>query len=81
MTVRTTLSLDKDVYETALHLSHASGRRLGRVVSELARRGLTAAAPPLRRSRHSRFPVVPVPPGTPMIPASRVEAFLDEETD
>jgi len=76
--MRTTLTLDRDVYEAALHLSRASGRRLGKVLSELARRGLTPPAPPPRRSRR-RFPAFDVPASAPIIPASRVQEYLDEE--
>jgi len=76
--VRTTVTLDEDVYEAASHLSRVSGRRLGKVLSELARRGLSGAkATPSRRGR--RFPAFDVPPGTPIIAASRVQEFLDEE--
>lgn len=76
--VRTTLTLDDDVYQAALHLARASGRRLGAVVSELVRRGLARAEPPPRR-RKRRFPVFEVPADAPMIPAARVQEFLDEE--
>lgn len=36
--VRTTVTLDDDVYEAAMHLSLTSGERLGKVLSMLARR-------------------------------------------
>jgi len=49
------------------------------VVSELARRGLRQETPRVRRAHAFSFPVVEVPPGAPIIPASRVERFLDEE--
>ena len=75
--MRTTVTLDQDVYEAALHLSRVSGRRLGQVLSELAREGLAAARPPLKRRR--RFPVVDVPANAPVIPASRVQKVIDEE--
>jgi hypothetical protein len=76
--VRTTVTLDPDVYEAALHLSRLSGRRLGKVLSELARWGL---APQLRGSarKKGRFPVVDLPPNPPIIPASRVQQVIDEE--
>lgn len=76
--MRTTVSLDQDVYEAALHLSRVSGRRLGKVLSEIARRGLTGThSAPTKRSR--RFPTFEVPPGAPIIAASRVQEFLDDE--
>jgi len=76
--MRTTVSLDQDVYEAALHLARVSGRRLGKVLSELARRGLARQAPPAR-GRRGRFPTFQVPANAPLIPASRVQGFVDEE--
>jgi hypothetical protein len=75
--MRTTVTLDKDVYEAAMHLSRATGRRLGKVLSELARRGLKSrAALPQKKSR---FPVFDVPSDAPVIPATRIQEILDEE--
>jgi hypothetical protein len=39
--VRTTLDLDEDVLQAAKELAAAQGKTAGKVVSELARRGLT----------------------------------------
>jgi hypothetical protein len=76
--MRTTVSLDHDVYEAAMHLSRVSGERLGRVLSDLARRGLMQNSPaPVKGKR--RFPVFAVPAGAPVIPASRVQRVIDEE--
>jgi len=76
--VRTTLTLDDDIYEAAVHLSRTSGERLGKVLSTLARRGLKPAVPPARRSTR-RFPVFHVPANAPVIPASRIQRVIDEE--
>ena len=76
--VRTTVTLDRDVYEATRHLSRVSGRRLGKVLSELARRGLTREAPSPRKGK-KRFPTFQVPLDAPVIPASRVQEVLDEE--
>jgi hypothetical protein len=76
--MRTTVTLDDDVYEAALHLSRASGERLGSVLSTLARRGLSGSAPSPKRSKR-RFPTFDVPPGAPIIPASRIQRYIDEE--
>lgn len=76
--MRTTLTLDADVYAAAVHLARASGRRLGAVVSELARRGLKPAESPRARGR-KRFATFTVSPDAPIIPASRVQKYLDEE--
>ena len=77
-TVRTTVTLDDDVYEAAMHLSRVSGDRLGRVLSTLARRGLKPADLPARRSKR-RFPVFDVPANAPLIAASRIQRVIDEE--
>lgn len=78
--MRTTLTLDDDVYQAAQHLARASGQRLGRIVSDLMRQGLRPVKPGKAGRKVSYvFPVVEVPPGTPLIPASRVQKFLDEE--
>jgi hypothetical protein len=42
--VRTTLEIDNDVLQAARELSRRERKSLGAVVSELARRGLTAPA-------------------------------------
>lgn len=76
--MRTTLTLDDDVYEAASYVATASGRRLGKVLSELARRGLEAGSVPIAKGKR-RFPVFEVPPGTPILPASRVQKVIDEE--
>jgi len=77
--MRTTLTIDDDVYQAASHLSRSSGERLGKVLSELARRGLRPAAAPVSRKSGKRFPVFDVPPDAPIIPASRVQKAIDEE--
>jgi len=76
--MRTTVTLDKDVYEAAIHLSRSTGRRLGKILSELARRGLKSRSEFARRGK-SRLPVFDVPPDAPVIPASRIQETIDEE--
>ncbi len=76
--MRTTITIDDDVYQAASHLSRVSGKRLGKVLSELARHGLKP--PELARPKQTgRFPVFDVPDGAPVIPASRVQEVVDEE--
>jgi hypothetical protein len=75
--MRTTLTLDDDVYEAAEALSRATGRRLGRVLSEMARTALQP--PPAARRGRRRFATFAVPPGTRLIPASRVRKALDDD--
>lgn len=76
--MRTTVTLDADVYEAAVSLSRLSGERLGKVISKMARRGLQQSDTPHRKGRR-RFPTFDVSPGAPVIPASRIERVLDEE--
>ena len=76
--MRATLTLDDDIHEAAQHLARTSGEHLGKIVSELARRGLTNAPLDEPRQRKQRFATFDLPPGAPMIPASRVQNFLDE---
>lgn len=74
--MRTTVTLDEDVYEAATTLARSSGRRLGQVLSELVRRGL---AQPTVRRRRRRFATFDVGPEAPLIPAGRIQRILDDE--
>lgn len=75
--MRTTVTLDDDVYEAALSHARATGRRLGQVLSDMARQSL-AAEPPPQRKRGRRFAAFDVPAGTRLIPSSRIQAALDK---
>lgn len=75
--MRTTVTLDDDIYEAALCQARATGQRLGRVLSDMARQALEP--PPKQRAGKGRFPAFEVPRGTPVIPASRVQKALDED--
>ena len=79
--VRTTVTLDDDVYEAAQAHAQATGQRLGRVLSDMARHALQPSGRKGKRSTKgaSRFPVFEVPAGAQMIPASRVQKALDED--
>ena len=80
LVMRTTVTLDDDVYEAARAHAQATGKRLGRVLSEMARQALQPSAPQSRRSKSaSRFPAFKVPAGAPLIPASRIQKALDED--
>lgn len=76
--MRTTLTLDDDVYETALQLSKSSGEGLGKVVSKLVRRGLTPHAP-AKRGKSRRFPVFDVPANAPIMTPESIDRFIEEE--
>lgn len=75
--VRTTLDLDEDVLQAAKELAAMKGTSAGKVLSELARRGLQREAPeaPLRNG----VPVMPrQAPGTPKMTLRRVNELRDE---
>lgn len=76
--MRTTLTLDDDVFEAAQSLARASGRRLGQIVSELARRGLRSRP---TTSASSGVPVFAVPPDAPIIPSDRAHDLLSDEPE
>ncbi len=74
--MRTTLTLDDDVFEAARALALASGRRLGQVVSELARRSLQ---PPPAAASKNGLPVFKVKHGAEIIPSDRARDLLADE--
>ena len=73
--MRTTLALDEDVYRAAKALADGSGKSLGSVVSELARRGLQ----PQRRPGKRGFTTVDVPEDADIIPGNRADDILADE--
>ena len=74
--MRTTLTLDDDVYQAVATLSHTSGLSLGKVLSKVARRGLKPT--PVKKKKKG-LPTFDVPPGTPMIPGNLIQKFWVEE--
>jgi hypothetical protein len=74
--MRTTLTLDDDVFEAAQALARSSGRRLGLVVSDLLRRSLHARP---GTATKNGLPVFTVDADAPIIPADRARALLDNE--
>lgn len=74
--MRTTLTLEKDVFEAAQAMAQASGKRLGEVVSQLARRGLRASTNPGSRNG---LPVFKVSPDAAVIPNNRARNLLADE--
>lgn len=74
--MRTTVTIDNDVFEAARALAASSGKKLGEVLSHLARRGLKAS-PEVAKKNH--LPVFRVPAGAPVIPSDRVREILAEE--
>lgn len=76
--MRTTLTLDDDVYEAAKTLADGSGESLGAVVSELARRGLRPA-PVAGSGNGDDLPTFDVPADAELIPGSRAADLLAAE--
>ena len=76
--MRTTITIDPDVYEAVLHLSRVSGARLGKVLSDLARRGLQPAAP-VRKSKVRRFPVFANSLNAPKLSMAKLQKVIDDE--
>ena len=73
--MRTTLSLDDDVLEEVKTYAQNRDIALGKAVSELVRRGLTA---PLQTRMINEFHVVDLPPGSPQITSEHVRKLQDE---
>jgi hypothetical protein len=76
--MRTTLTIDDDVLAIAKSLAHARSEPLGRVLSDLARRGLDAA-PPVERKGRKAFPTFKVAPDAPLITLEDVRRGEDFE--
>jgi hypothetical protein len=76
--MRTTIVVDDDVFEAASQISRTSGERIGKVISDLARRGLNPV-PEVEIVQTGRFPAFAVAPGVPMMDAELVQRVLDEE--
>jgi hypothetical protein len=75
--MRTTVTIDDDVYEAALANARATGRRLGRVLSDMAR--IALEQPPTPGKGPARFAAFDVPEGSRVIPASRIQKALDDD--
>ncbi len=71
--MRITVSLDDDVFEAAQTLAASSGKKLGKLLSQLARRGLRVEA---ATSRRSGLPVFQVGADAPIIPGNRAGELL-----
>ena len=74
--MRTTVTLDDDIFEAAKAQAEASGKKLGQVLSQLARRGLRAAT---QSTTKSGLPIFKVQPDAEIIPSSRAKDLLAED--
>jgi hypothetical protein len=75
--MRTTLTIDPDVFETARALAAQRGLSIGAVISDLARRGLRGGAAPAPASRNG-IPLLPVGDDPQVVTPELVAALLDE---
>jgi len=73
--MRTTLTLDDDVLEVARALAEQRGESIGAVVSDLARRSLSAPEPATTRNGIRLFPVRS---GAGLVTPELVKAILEE---
>jgi hypothetical protein len=73
--MRTTLSLDDDVFREVKAYAESRDVAMGKAVSELVRRGLHA---PLRTRVVNGFHVVELPPSSPRVSTEDVEKLQDE---
>ena len=74
--MRTTITLDDDVFEAAQALAISSGKKLGQVLSHLVRRGLRTD---LKSGRRNGLPVFKVAADAPLIPSSRAQKLLADD--
>jgi len=74
--MRTTLTLADDIYEAAKTLAASSGESLGKVISQLARRGLQ---PQDLGRAHGELAVFSVPATAEVIPGNRADELLAAE--
>ena len=73
--MRTTLSLDDDVFPLIRRYAEGRSLGLGKAVSELVRKGLKA---PVQTREVSGFHVVVLPPDSPVVTSEDVKRLQDE---
>ena len=76
--MRTTITLDDDVFLAVKNLALGSGKRLGDVVSELVRKALQEESRSVTDSQ-TNLPVFSISHNSPIIPACRAADLLAEE--
>jgi hypothetical protein len=74
--MRTTVTIDDDVFQAAQAQAQASGKRLGEILSQMARAGLTAS---METGTVNGLPVFKVRAGAEVIPTNRASKMLAEE--
>ncbi|MCY4574011.1 MAG: antitoxin [Gemmatimonadetes bacterium] len=73
--MRTTLTLDPDIYQVARSMARERGESMGTVLSALARAGLR---PREHAVRADGFPVFDVPPDAPPLTSEMVRDALED---
>ena len=76
--MRTTLDIDDDVLQAAKEMAATQGSTTGKVISELARKGL---APPKQKVRiRNGVPLLPPrDPGSPILTLEFINSLRDED--
>jgi hypothetical protein len=75
--MRTTVDLDEDILRTVKDLARESDQSMGRILSDLARRGLT---PPTRKFKtRNGVPLLMPRPGAPPITSELVKELLERD--
>jgi len=74
--MRTTLQVDDDILQAAKVLARSQQRSLGKVISDLARRGLQPSG---KQSIHQGFPVFTVADDAALVTDADIKAALDDE--
>jgi hypothetical protein len=75
--MRTTVDLDEDILRTAKQIARAQEQTIGRVLSDLVRRGLAPPLAPL--GTHSRIPTFERLPGARTVTSEIVKELLESE--
>ncbi len=75
--MRTTIDLDEDVLRAAKDLAEERSQSLGRVLSELARKGLQPSAQPL--DARNGVPLLSRKPGARPVTSQTVKDLLESE--
>jgi hypothetical protein len=78
--VRTTVTLDEDVYGAARSIAAVKSISIGSALSELARKGLRRRPPRATRSDRG-IPVFEVPGDAPPLTAEMVATALEDEPE
>ena len=77
--MRTTLNVDDDILLTVKELARRDGRSAGAVLSELARRGLSAGAPDTAGAGHGFYGFHPLPARGRPVTNELINRLRDEE--